>query len=279
MKEISVTAIRNAVKDLSIKANRELGQDTLDAFVRYKEKETSPVGRDILDQLIENARIAREEGIPMCQDTGLSVIFVDLGQEVHLTGGDLSQAINDGVRDGYQKGYLRKSTCHPFTRKNIGDNTPAIIHLRLVPGDKVHLWVVPKGGGSENMSRLAMLPPCKGLAGAKELVIQTVKDAGPNPCPPIILGVGIGGNFEVAPLLAKRALLRQVGERHPDPELAAIEEELLEKINNLGWGPQGLGGRTTALDVHLEMMPCHIASFPVAVNIQCHANRHLEVTF
>ncbi|MBF0495982.1 MAG: fumarate hydratase [Deltaproteobacteria bacterium] len=278
MKEIPVTDIRNAVKELSIKANRELGQDTLDAFARYKEKETSPVGRDILDQLIENARIAREEGIPMCQDTGLSVIFLDLGQEVHLTG-DLSQAINDGVREGYQEGYLRKSTCHPFTRKNIGDNTPAIIHLRLVPGDKVHLWVVPKGGGSENMSRLAMLPPSKGLAGAKELVIQTVKDAGPNPCPPMIVGVGIGGNFEVAPLLAKRALLRQVGERHSDPELAAIEEELLEKINNLGWGPQGLGGRTTALDVHLEMMPCHIASFPVAVNIQCHANRHLEVTF
>jgi fumarate hydratase subunit alpha len=249
----------------------------LDAFQQALEKEESPTGRDILKHLLVNAQIARDEKIPMCQDTGLAVVFVELGQEVHIVGGSLKDAIEEGVRQGYQEGYLRKSACHPFTRQNTGDNTPAIIHVEVVPGDGFKLTLAPKGGGSENMSRVMMLTPAVGIQGIKDYVIQRVKEMGSNPCPPTIVGVGIGGTFEVAALLAKKALLRELGSVNPDPELAALEREWLDEINRLGIGPQGLGGRTTSLAVHITMMPCHIASLPVGVNIQCHASRHKEI--
>jgi fumarate hydratase subunit alpha len=277
MRQIAVETIIRAVKESVIRANLELGQDVLDAFHQGVEREESPVGKEILERLIENARIAREEQIPICQDTGLAVIFAELGQEVSISGGDFNKAIAEGVRQGYEEGYLRKSVCHPFTRKNTGDNTPIIVHLDLVPGDALKLWVVPKGGGSENMSRLFMLPPSAGWPGIKERVIQTVVEAGPNPCPPTIVGVGIGGNFERCALLAKKALLRPLSSRNPDHSLQQMEEELLHEINKTGVGPQGLGGRVTSLGVHLLMMDCHIASLPLAVNIQCHASRHLEI--
>ncbi len=276
MREIHVGEITKAVKDLAIRSNMELGEDVLKAFEQGLEQEESPTGRDILKHLIENARIAREERIPMCQDTGLAVVFVEIGQEVHLVGGSLREAIEEGVRQGYEEGYLRKSVCHPFTRQNTGDNTPAIIHVDLVPGDRLKLIFAPKGGGSENMSRVTMLTPAVGIQGVKEFVIQRVKEMGPNPCPPTIIGVGIGGTFEVAALLAKKALLRPLGSVNPDAELAPLEKGWLEEINRLGIGPQGLGGRITSLAVHINMMPCHIASLPVAVNIQCHAARHKE---
>jgi fumarate hydratase subunit alpha len=249
----------------------------LAALARGLEEEESPSGKEIFRQLLENARIAKEERIPMCQDCGLAVVFAELGQDVHLVGGDFEAAIHEGVRQGYGEGYLRKSMCHPLTRANTGDNTPAVIYTEIVPGDRLKLTVVPKGGGSENMSRLYMLKPAEGLAGIKERVVLTVDEAGPNPCPPIIVGVGIGGTFERAALLAKKSLLRELGQANPDPEVAAIEEQLLEEVNRLGIGPQGLGGRITALAVHVLMQPCHIASLPVAVNIQCHASRHKEV--
>jgi fumarate hydratase subunit alpha len=277
MREIHVDAIAKAVKDLSIRANTELGQDVLNAFQQALEKEESPTGRDILKHLLVNAQIARDEKIPMCQDTGLAVVFVELGQEVHIAGGSLKDAIEEGVRQGYQEGYLRKSACHPFTRQNTGDNTPAIIHVELVPGDGFKLILAPKGGGSENMSRVMMLTPAVGIQGIKDYVIQRVKEMGSNPCPPTIIGVGIGGTFEMAALLAKKALLRELGSENGDPELAALEKDWLEEINRLGIGPQGLGGRTTSLAVHIRMMPCHIASLPVGVNIQCHAARHKEI--
>ncbi|MGQ9922287.1 MAG: fumarate hydratase [Desulfobacca sp.] len=277
MREINVQDITAAVKEAAITANHELGEDMLRALAHGLETEESPTGREVFRLLLENARIARESRIPICQDCGLAVVFVDLGQEVHLVGGNLNEAIQEGVRQGYEEGYLRKSLCHPLTRKNTGDNTPAVIYTTIVPGDKVKLTVVPKGGGSENMSRVHMLRPAAGLAGIKEKVVETVREAGANPCPPIIVGVGIGGTFEQAALLAKKALLREVGSSNPDPELAALEEEFLALVNNTGIGPAGLGGRLTALAVHINMMPCHIASLPVAVNIQCHASRHKEV--
>ncbi len=277
MREIHVDVIAQAVKDLCIRANTELGQDVLDAFQQALEKEESPTGRDILKHLMVNAQISRDEKIPMCQDTGFAVVFVELGQEVHIMGGSLTDAIEEGVRQGYQEGYLRKSVCHPFTRQNTGDNTPAIIHVELVPGEVFKLTLAPKGGGSENMSRVMMLTPAVGIQGIKDYVIQRVKEMGSNPCPPTIIGVGIGGTFEVAALLAKKALLRELGSVNPDPELAALEKDWLEEINRLGIGPQGLGGRTTSLAVHIRMMPCHIASLPVGVNIQCHAARHKEI--
>lgn len=213
----------------------------------------------------------------MCQDCGLGVVFLELGQDVHLVGGDLETAIQEGVRQGYGEGFLRKSLCHPLTRANTGDNTPAIIHAEIVPGDRLKITVVPKGGGSENMSRIHMLKPAQGWAGIKERVVATVREAGANPCPPIIVGVGLGGNFERAAYLAKKSLLRDLGEPNPDPELAKLEQELLAAVNDLGIGPAGLGGRITALAVHLLMQPCHIASLPVAVNIQCHSTRHKQV--
>jgi fumarate hydratase subunit alpha len=277
MREIEVARITQAVKEAAIAANYEPGEDLLRALARGAETEASASGREIFGQLLENARIAREERIPMCQDCGLAVVFVELGQEVHLAGGDLMAAIQEGVRQGYGEGYLRKSLCHPLTRANTGDNTPAVIHTEVVPGDRLRLIVVPKGGGSENMSRLYMLKPAEGLAGIKEKVVGTVKEAGPNPCPPIIVGVGIGGNFERAALLAKKSLLRELGLPHAEEEIAGLEAQLLKEVNDLGIGPQGLGGRITALAVHVLMEPCHIASLPVAVNIQCHSSRHKEV--
>jgi len=276
MREINVKVITERVRDLCMEANTDLGQDVLQAFDKAIEKEESPLGVEILRELKENARIAKEENVPICQDTGFAVVFVELGQDVHLVGGNLNNAIQEGVRQGYKDGYLRKSICHPFTRGNTGDNTPAIVHTELVPGEEVKITVAPKGGGSENMSRVVMLTPSDGIEGIKRFVVQRVKESGSNPCPPTIVGVGIGGTFEQAALLAKRSLLRPLGSKNPDPELDKLESEILSEINKLGIGPQGLGGRTTSLAVHIVMMPCHIASFPLAVNIQCHAQRHKE---
>lgn len=276
MREIDVNKVTEAVRELCIRANTQLGDDMLEALKRALDMEESPQGRDILEKLILNAQIARDESIPICQDTGFAVVFVELGQDVHIKGGSLVDAINEGVRRGYADGYLRKSICHPFTRQNTGDNTPAIVHVNLVPGDALRLVVAPKGGGSENMSRVTMLTPAAGIKGIKEFVVNRVRESGPNPCPPTIVGVGIGGTFEMAAILAKRSLLRELGSENRDPELRKLEEEWLAAINDLGIGPQGLGGRITSLAVHIEMMPCHIASLPVAVNIQCHAARHKE---
>jgi fumarate hydratase subunit alpha len=279
MREVVVNEVTQVVKDLFIDANCNLGDDMVAAMLQALEREESAIGKEVLAELIENARIAREEVIPICQDTGLAVVFVELGQDVHLKGGDLTEAITQGVRDAYCDGYLRSSVCYCFTRQNTGDNTPVIIHLGMVPGDRVKITVLPKGGGSENMSGITMLTPAAGLEGVKEFVVQWVKKSGANPCPPIIVGVGIGGSFDQAPIIAKKALLRPIGSTNADPELAAIEADLLGRINDLGIGPSGYGGRTTALAVHVDMIPCHIASLPVAVNIQCHAHRHKERVF
>jgi fumarate hydratase subunit alpha len=276
MREVNVKLITEKVRNLCMEANTDLGEDVLQAFDRAIEKEESPLGIEILKELKENARIAKEEKVPICQDTGFAVIFLEIGQDVHLVGGDLREAIFEGVRQGYRDGYLRKSICHPFTRANTGDNTPAILHTDIVPGEKVKMTVAPKGGGSENMSRVVMLTPSDGVEGIRRFVVQRVKESGSNPCPPTIVGVGIGGTFEETALLAKKSLLRPLGSKNPDPELGRLEAEILDEINRLGIGPQGLGGRTTSLAVHILMMPCHIASFPLAVNIQCHAQRHKE---
>ena len=277
MRQLEVQTIIAAVKNAAIAANYEQDEDMLAAFARGEKEEESPAGREIFRQLLENARIAREERIPLCQDCGLAVIFAEVGQEVHFEGGDFEAALQEGVRQGYREGNLRKSLCHPLTRQNTGDNTPAIIHTDIVPGDRLKLLVVSKGGGSENGSRLFMLKPAEGLAGIKDKVVATVAEAGPNVCPPMIVGVGIGGNFERSALLAKKALLRPLPDSHTDKELAALEKELLAAINDLGIGPSGLGGRLTALGVKVLMQPCHIASLPVAINIQCHSSRHQEV--
>jgi len=276
IREISSKKIIEVVRDLCIDANYNLGDDVLRAFDKAIEAEESATGREVLKELKENARIAREEKAPICQDCGLAVIFIEVGQDVHITGGDLNVAINEGVRQGYKDGYLRKSACHPFTRKNTGDNTPAIIHIQIVPGDKMKIVFAPKGGGAENMSRVTMLTPAVGVEGVKDFVVNRVKESGSNPCPPTVIGVGVGGTFERSAILAKKAILREIGNRNPDPELASIEEEILTRINRLGIGPMGYGGNTTSLDVFLEIEPCHIASLPVAVNIQCHAGRHKE---
>src|SRR4030042_545977 len=276
MREISVKLITEKVRDLCMKANTDLGEDVLQAFDRAMQEEESSLGVEILKELKENARIAKEENVPICQDTGFAIVFVELGQEVHLVGGSLNEAIQEGVRQGYKDGYLRKSICHPFTRANTGDNTPAIIHTEVIPGENVKITVAPKGGGSENMSRVTMLTPSDGVEGIKRFVVQRVKESGSNPCPPTLVGVGIGGTFELAGFLAKKCLLRSLGSKNPDPELDKLESGILNEINKLGIGPQGLGGRTTSLAVHILMMPCHIASFPLAVNIQCHAHRHTE---
>lgn len=276
MREINVGEVSEKVRDLCIAANYDLGADVVEALTRAVSQEASPLARDILGQLIENAEIARRERIPICQDTGFAVVFVELGQDIRLVGGDLSEAIQEGIRRGYGEGYLRKSVCHPFSRANTGDNTPAVIHLEMVSGERMRIVVAPKGGGSENMSRVSMLTPSLGVEGVKEWVVRRVDEAGSNPCPPTIIGVGIGGTFEQAALIAKKALLRPLGSRNSDPELASIEDDILDSINRLGIGPQGLGGRTTSLAVHVNMMPCHIASLPLAVNIECHAHRHKE---
>jgi len=277
MKQISCRTITEQVKKMCMEANFDLGDDVLQAFSAARENEEAPIGREIMDLLIENARIAKDESIPMCQDTGFAVFFIELGTAVQIVDGSLMDALNEGVRQGYGEGYLRKSICHPFTRKNTGDNTPAVIHVDLVPGDRLKIIFAPKGGGSENMSRVTMLRPSDGKKGIKDFVVTRVKESGANPCPPTVVGVGIGGTFEKAALLAKKALLRPLGSANPDPEIAAFEQEIFEAINNLGIGPQGFGGRTTSLAVHIELFPCHIASLPVAVNINCHAHRHKEV--
>jgi fumarate hydratase subunit alpha len=280
VREVDVGEVTAAVRDLCIAANYDLPVDVYDALVAARETEESPVGREVLAQLVENAGIAAADRVPICQDTGLTVVFADIGQEVHLVGGDFEEAVNEGVRRGYRDGYLRKSAAEEpaHARRNTSDNTPAVIHTSIVRGDKIRLTVMPKGGGAENMSALHMLKPSQGWKGMAEAVVDTVSRAGANPCPPVIIGVGIGGTIEKVTLLAKRALLRDVGSTHPDPRIAAMEDELLEKINALGIGPQGLGGRTTALAVFIEEMPCHIASMPMAVNVQCHAQRHKTVT-
>lgn len=275
MRHISTQEVTSKVKELCIKAACELGSDVVLALEGFRGKEESPLGKEVLDQIIENAQIALKEDAPMCQDTGIAVFFVEIGRNATLDG-SLEDAINEGVRQGYKEGYLRKSVCHPLSRKNTGDNTPAVIHTKIVDGDRVKITIAPKGAGSENMSRLAMLKPSQGLPSIKDFVVNTVKDAGGNPCPPIIVGIGIGGNFEKSAILAKESLLREVGSDNPDKELDALEKELLEKVNNLGIGPMGFGGRTTALAVHIKTAPCHIASLPVAVNIQCHAARHKD---
>lgn len=276
MRQISIRVITETVKDLAMRANFELREDMADAFRVAMEREESPLGREILAALIENASIAREQRLPICQDTGVAVIFVELGQEVSIVGGDFKSALEEGVRQAYEEGYFRKSMCHPLTRENTGDNTPIILHLDMVPGDRLRIWVVPKGGGSENMSRLFMLPPSVGEAGIIDRIVGTVEEAGPNPCPPTIIGVGIGGNFEQCAMMAKKAILRSLGTPNPEPDLDILEREVLERINRTGIGPQGFGGRVTSLAVHILMMPCHIASLPLAVNIQCHASRHLD---
>lgn len=277
MRTIKASDITPKVKELCTSANFELGDDMLDAFRKGLEREESPAGKAVIEQLIENARIAKEEKVPMCQDTGFAVFFVEMGRDLHVDG-DIYEAINEGVRQGYEEGFLRKSiVSHPLTRVNTKDNTPAIIYIDLVPGDKLKIVFAPKGGGSENMSSLKMLKPSDGLEGVKKFVVESVEKAGPNPCPPIIVGVGIGGTFEKSAWLAKKALLRHVGEKSAKPEDAALEEELESLIGDLGIGPMGFGGRVTAFAVQVETHPCHIASLPVAVNIQCHAARHKEV--
>lgn len=279
MKEIHIDEIVRAVERLCIEANYDLGEDIMAGFKKGLAEEVSPLGRDVLERLIENAEIAHDERVPMCQDTGMAVLFVEIGQDLHIASGALADALNEGVRRGYDKGYLRKSVVKdPFERVNTGDNTPAIIHYDIVPGDELHITVAPKGFGSENMSALKMCKPSEGLAGAMQFVVDTVDSAGSNPCPPIIVGVGAGGTAEKALFLAKKALLRPVGEHNPDERLAKVEEELLDRVNKLGIGPQGFGGITTALAVNLEVYPTHIAGMPVAVNIGCHATRHKEIT-
>lgn len=259
-------------------ANYDLGRDVISAFKSALQHEVSETGKDVLQQLILNAKIAASERVPMCQDTGVAVFIVELGQDCHIVGGSLYEAIHEGVRKGYKEGYLRNSIVgHPLERKNTGDNTPAVVHVELVPGDRLKIHMTAKGGGSENMSALKMLKPADGLQGVKEFILQTVRVAGPNACPPLVVGVGIGGNFELCAYLAKKSLFRPIGVRNERPEIAALEEELIEEINRLGIGPQGMGGRTTALDVKIEIYPCHIASLPVAVNLNCHASRHKEV--
>ncbi len=277
MRTVSVDKITAAVTRLCIDACTRLGDDVVAALQQALLNEASPVGREIIERILENSRIAAEEGIPLCQDTGMAVVFLEIGQDVHFIGGSLESSIHEGVRRGYAEGFLRKSVLDPITRVNTGDNTPAVIHTEIVPGDKVRITVAPKGFGSENMSRVMMFPPSAGLEGVKDFIVQRVKESGGNPCPPIILGVGIGGTFEKAALLAKKALLRPLGTKNPDLFLNDFENQLLETINNLGIGPMGLGGNTTALAVHVNTYPTHIASLPCAVNIQCHSCRHKEV--
>jgi len=276
IRTVEVSHIADAVARMCRETCVFLPADVKEALVKAKEQEESPVGQEVLDRLLENSEIAEKQALPICQDCGLAVVFLDIGQDVHLIGGDVLEAVNEGVRRGYKEGYLRKSACNPFTRANTGDNTPAVVHMRVVPGDKVRVFVVPKGGGSENMSKVFLLTPAVGREGVKKAVLETVEQAGPNPCPPIILGVAIGGTFDEAAVRAKRALLRELGSKNPDPMAAELEQELLTLVNNLGIGPAGLGGRMTCLGVFVDIKACHIASLPLAVNIQCHAARHKE---
>jgi len=275
LRKLSCRQIEATVARLCQEANYFLGEDVVRALERAYEQEISPAGKNVLAQLLENARIASRERIPLCQDTGITVVFLEIGQELQITDGDLGEAINNGVRRGYQEGFLRKSVVNdPLSRQNTMDNTPAIVHCKLVPGDALRLTVMPKGAGSENTSAVRMLKPADGVDGVKRFVIDTVSAAGPNACPPLVVGVGIGGTMELAALLAKEALLRPLGARHPDPQVAQLERELLEAVNVLGIGPMGFGGRITALDVSVNVGATHIASLPVAVNLSCHAIRH-----
>jgi fumarate hydratase subunit alpha len=277
LRKIEASVIVETVAEMCREANIYLGDDLVDALRGALQREESPAGRGALQQLIENIAIARTEQVPLCQDTGFAVFFVEWGQDLQLTGASLEEAINEGVREGYREGWLRKSiVADPLNRVNTGDNTPAVIHTTLVPGDRVKISFAPKGGGSENMSRLAMLKPSDGRAGVIDFVVRCVREAGPNPCPPVVVGVGIGGTFDQVAVIAKKALFRPLGRPHPHPYYAALEQELLEKVNALGIGPQGFGGRVTALAVHIETYAAHIASLPVAVNLNCHAARHVE---
>lgn len=278
MREIDVSAVQKTVYDLFMSACCEIGEDVLHLLREREKTEESPFGREVLRQLIKNDELAAARHMPICQDTGMAVIFMEIGQDVHFTGGDVNAAIEQGVREAYRDGCFRASVLSPLERVNTRDNTPAIVHMRIVPGDKVTLTAAPKGFGSENMSKLWMLTPSQGVEGVKNAIVETVRLAGGNPCPPVVVGVGIGGTAEVAMLMAKHSLTRECGTPSDDPMLADMERELLERINKLGIGPQGLGGRTTALAVHIEQMPTHIAGLPVAVNMQCHAARHKTAT-
>ncbi|EPR41433.1 hydro-lyase, Fe-S type, tartrate/fumarate subfamily, alpha subunit [Desulfovibrio sp. X2] len=277
MREIQAQKVIDAVAELCMHSNRYLPEDVKKAFAECAASEDGPAAKEIFRQLTENYELSAETHLPLCQDTGLAVLFVEIGEEARVTGMNIREAINEGVRKGYKEGYLRKSACDPFTRANTGDNTPAIIHYDIVPGDKLKILLMAKGGGAENMSRVTMLAPAQGWEGIKKFVVQRVAEAGPNPCPPTIVGVGIGGDFELSAILAKKALARKLDDVHPDPKIAALEKELLETINKLGIGPMGLGGKTTSLAVKIAVHPCHIASLPLAVNIQCHSSRHEEV--
>ncbi len=277
MREIHVDEIRDNVAQICIDAAYDLSEDVLTAFDRAQEAETAPAAKEVIGLLKENARVAREDRIPICQDTGIAVFFIEIGQDLRIKNGFLNDAVNEGVRKGYKEGYLRKSVVDPLTRKNTGDNTPAIIYTELVPGDKLRISFMPKGAGSENMSAIRMLRPTEGIEGIREFVLECVKKAGANPCPPIVVGVGIGGTFEKAAVMAKKSLLRHIGSPNPKLELASLEEELLKAVNRTGIGPEGLGGKVTAMAVHVETHPCHIASLPVAVNINCHAARHKTI--
>jgi len=278
LRDITAQEITKTVSCLFRDANFSLPDDVLDSLKKAREVEESPSGQDVIDRILENAKIAAKEEIALCQDTGTALVFLELGQDAHIVGGDLYEAINEGVRQAYSEGYLRMSMVRqPFSaRVNTKDNTPAIIHTDVVPGDKLKITVMPKGGGAENTIRLGMLIPAVGRQGVINFVVKAVDEAGSNPCPPVIVGVGVGGTAEETMLLAKKALLRKLGEPSPDAEIAQLEKEILQKVNRLGIGPQGFGGRITALAVHVETLPCHIASMPVAVNLQCHSARHKE---
>jgi len=277
MREIHVDEIRDQVAQICIEAAYNLSDDVLTAFDRALETETAPAAREIIGLLKENARIAKDEHIPICQDTGIAIFFVEIGQDLRIKNGFIVDAINEGVRKGYKEGYLRKSVVDPLTRRNTGDNTPAIVYTELMPGDKLKISFMPKGAGSENMSAIRMLRPTEGIEGIKNFVLECVQRAGANPCPPVVIGVGIGGDFEKAALIAKKSLLRAIGSPNAKLELSSLEEMLLKAVNKTGIGPEGLGGKVTAMAVHVESYPCHIASLPVAVNINCHAARHKTI--
>ncbi len=275
MREVNVSEITSNIKEMCIEANHYLSPDMKEVFAQAAEEEKSPLGKQIFNQLGENLEIAANDMIPICQDTGMAVVFINVGQDVHLVGGDITDAINEGVRQGYTSGYLRKSVVDdPIIRQNTKDNTPAVIHFGIVPGDKVDITIAPKGFGSENMSRVFMLKPADGIEGVKEAILTAVKDAGPNACPPMVIGVGIGGTFEKCAYLAKKALTRDLNQESPIEYVRELEKEMLERINRLGIGPGGLGGTKTALAINIETYPTHIAGLPVAVNICCHVNRH-----
>ncbi len=279
MRELHTEIISEAIADLAQEANFHLGEDVIDKMTEMKSKEESKVAHSVLDILMNNYEKAAKNRMPICQDTGISIVFLELGQDLHIVGGDLNEAVNEGIAFGYSDGYLRKSIVDDpvFERKNTRDNTPAVIHTKIVPGDKLKITFAPKGGGAENMSQLKMMTPAAGIEGIKDFVIETITNAGGNACPPVVVGIGIGGSFEYCAYLAKKSLMRDLNTPNPDSRLDELEEELLERINEIGIGPQGFGGKTTALAVRILSEPCHIASMPVAVNIQCHASRHKSV--